>query len=103
MLELVRVRVLDAEFVRAEVPPLPFPDQTFGLALASNVYSHLDTTAAQTEFVAESLRVARALVVLEQVWRLGGSGSRGSCDACSTARNTRCSSAASRTSSWRAS
>jgi ubiquinone/menaquinone biosynthesis C-methylase UbiE len=71
MLELARARVPSAEFVRADVPPLPFPDQTFELAFSSNLYSHIDTAAARAAFVAETLRVARTLVVLEQAWRPG--------------------------------
>jgi hypothetical protein len=53
------------------VPPLPFADGAFDLAFSSNLYSHLDTAAARAEFVAEALRVACALVVLEQCWRPG--------------------------------
>jgi demethylmenaquinone methyltransferase/2-methoxy-6-polyprenyl-1,4-benzoquinol methylase len=71
MLELARARVPSAEFVRAEVPPLPFSDHAFDLAFSSNVYSHIETTAVRAEFVAEALRVARALIVLEQAWRPG--------------------------------
>jgi hypothetical protein len=59
---------------RHDVPPLPFADGAFDLAFSSNVYSHLDTAAARAEFVAEALRVACALVVLEQSdgWSDGG-------------------------------
>jgi len=71
MLELARVRVPSAEFVRADGPPLPFPDLAFDLAFSSNLYSHFGTAAARAEFVAEALRVARTLVVLEQAWRPG--------------------------------
>ncbi len=71
MLALARARVPGAEFVHADVPPLPFPDGAFDLAFSSNVYSHIETAAARAEFVAETLRVARALVVLEQAWRPG--------------------------------
>jgi SAM-dependent methyltransferase len=71
MLELARARVPTAEFVGADVPPLPFPDDSFDLALSSNVYSHIETAAARLEFVAEVLRVAPTLVVLEQGWRSG--------------------------------
>jgi hypothetical protein len=46
-------------------------DGAFDLAFSSNVYSHIDTTSAQAEFVADTLRVSRELVVLEQAWRLG--------------------------------
>jgi SAM-dependent methyltransferase len=71
MLELARARVPGAEFVRAEVPPLPFPDGAFDLAFSSALYSHIDATAVRAEFVVEALRVARTLVVLEQAWRPG--------------------------------
>jgi SAM-dependent methyltransferase len=71
MLELARARVPSAEFVRADAPPLPFPDRVFDLAFSSNVYSHIDTAVARAEFVAEALRVARTLVVLEQAWQPG--------------------------------
>ncbi len=71
MLELARARLPSAEFVRADVPPLPFPDHAFDLPFSSNVYSHIDSAAARAHFVAEALRVARTLVVLEQTWRPG--------------------------------
>jgi ubiquinone/menaquinone biosynthesis C-methylase UbiE len=71
MLELARLRAPAVEFVHAEVPPLPFPDGAFDLAFSSNLYSHIDAVAARAEFVAEALRVARTLVVLEQAWRRG--------------------------------
>jgi SAM-dependent methyltransferase len=71
MLELAQARVPRAEFVCGEVPPLPFADQAFDLAFSSNVYSHIETAVARAEFVAEALRVARTLVVLEQAWRPG--------------------------------
>jgi ubiquinone/menaquinone biosynthesis C-methylase UbiE len=71
MLELARARVPSADFVRADPPPLPFPDRMFDLAFSSNVYSHIDTADACAEFVAEALRVARTLVVLEQAWQPG--------------------------------
>src|SRR6266487_4499572 len=71
MLELARARAPGVELVRADVPLLPFADGAFDLAFSSNLYSHLDTAAARAEFLAEALRVARALVVLEQSWRPG--------------------------------
>ncbi len=71
VLELARAQVPGAELVCAEVPPLPFADGSFDLAFSSNVYSHIDTAAARAEFVAEALRVASAVVVLEQSWRPG--------------------------------
>src|SRR6266516_6693918 len=71
VLELARARLPGRELVCAEVPPLPFGDGAFDLAFSGNVYSHIDTAAARAEFVAEALRVACALVVLEQSWRPG--------------------------------
>jgi SAM-dependent methyltransferase len=71
VLELARARLPGTELVCADVPPLPFADGAFDLAFSSNVYSHIDTAAARAEFVAEALRVARALIVLEQSWRPG--------------------------------
>jgi SAM-dependent methyltransferase len=71
VLELARARLPGAELICAEVPPLPFGDCAFDLAFSSNLYSHLETAAARAEFVAEALRVASALVVLEQSWRPG--------------------------------
>lgn len=71
MLELARARVPDGEFVQADVPPLPFADAEFDLAFTSGVYCHFDTAETRAGFVAETLRVARELVVLDQVWRPG--------------------------------
>lgn len=71
MLDIARARIPAAAFVQADVPPLPFPDDTFGLAFSSNVLSHLDTREARAALVAEALRVARELVVLEQPWQPG--------------------------------
>ncbi len=71
MLELARARVPDATLVRADVPPLPFGDGMFDLAFSSNVYSHIERAATRAEFLAETLRVARAVVILEQAWRPG--------------------------------
>lgn len=71
MLEVARRRVPNAEFLRADVPPLPFADGSFDLAMSSNVYSHLDTESERAAFVTEALRVARELVILEQAWQPG--------------------------------
>jgi SAM-dependent methyltransferase len=71
VLELARARLPGTTLVCGEVPALPFADGAFDLAFSSNVYSHLETAAARGEFVAEALRVAGALVVLEQSWRPG--------------------------------
>ena len=71
MLEIARRRVPHAEFWRVDVPPLPFAAGSFDLALSSAVYSHLETVAGRAAFVAEALRVAHELVILEQAWRPG--------------------------------
>jgi SAM-dependent methyltransferase len=71
MLELARLRVPYSEFLCVDVPPLPFADRSFDLALSSAVYSHLQTDIERVAFVAEALRVAQELVVLEQVWQPG--------------------------------
>jgi SAM-dependent methyltransferase len=69
MLEIARARVPHATFVQAEVPPLPFADREFDLVFSSNVYSHIEAVETRAEFVAEALRVAPTLVILEQAWR----------------------------------
>jgi SAM-dependent methyltransferase len=71
MLTLARARMPEATFVQAEVPPLPFPDDGFDLAFSSNVYSHIDRAETCSGFVAEALRVAPTLIILEQAWRRG--------------------------------
>jgi SAM-dependent methyltransferase len=71
MLELARTRMPAATLVRADMPPLPFVDGVFDLAFSSNVYSHIEAAAQRAEFMVEALRVARAVVILEQAWRDG--------------------------------
>jgi ubiquinone/menaquinone biosynthesis C-methylase UbiE len=71
MLAIARKRVPAARFVRAEIPPLPFADDSFDVALAAHIYSHLEAEALRREFVAEALRVASRLLVVEQAWRPG--------------------------------
>jgi hypothetical protein len=71
MLELARARVPHATLVQAEVPPFPFSDSAFDLVFSSNVYAHLEAVETRAEFVAEALRVAPALVIIEQAWRPG--------------------------------
>jgi SAM-dependent methyltransferase len=69
MLELARRRVPDAVFVLADIPPLPFPAGSFDRALASHVYSHIERVEGRGPFLAEALRVARELIVVEQAWQ----------------------------------
>ena len=71
MLELARRRVPHGEFFCAKVPPLPFQDGTFDLAFSSAVYGHLAAAAERAAFLSEALRVAAAVIVLEQAWRAG--------------------------------
>jgi Methyltransferase domain len=71
MLDIARTRVPHATFVQADVPPLPFAEDVFDLVFSSNVYSHIEPVETRAEFVAEALRVAPTLVVLEQAWRPG--------------------------------
>jgi SAM-dependent methyltransferase len=71
MLRIAIERVPEARFIRAVVPPLPFGDDTFDLALAAHIYCHLEDEDVRREFVAEALRVAPKLLVIAQAWRLG--------------------------------
>jgi SAM-dependent methyltransferase len=71
MLRIASERVPAARFVQAEVPPLPFEDDSFDLALAAHIYCHLDDEDVRREFVAEALRVAPELIVITQAWRPG--------------------------------
>ena len=66
MLELARARVPAADFVQADVPPLPFPDGAFDLAFSSNVYSHLDARRAGGRRGA-----ARRRELVKQAWQPG--------------------------------
>ena len=70
MLGLARGRIPDAVFVRAEVPPLPFPSDSFDLVFSSHFYGHLDGETG-AELLAEARRVASALVIVEEAWRPG--------------------------------
>jgi ubiquinone/menaquinone biosynthesis C-methylase UbiE len=70
MLRAARRRLPGTVFVRAEVPPLPFPSDSFDLVFSSHFYGHLDREAGG-EFIAEAKRVAAAVVVVEQAWRAG--------------------------------
>jgi hypothetical protein len=70
MLRLARGRLPDAVFVRAEVPPLPFPSGSIDLVFSSHFYGHLDRETGH-ELIAEARRVAAAVVIVEQAWRPG--------------------------------
>jgi ubiquinone/menaquinone biosynthesis C-methylase UbiE len=66
MLAIAGTRRPDAVFVLAEVPPLPFPSDSFDRVFSSHVYSHVADEAVRKHFVAEAFRVARELVLVEQ-------------------------------------
>lgn len=65
MLEVYRRRHPHAALVRADAPPLPFPDDTFDRCFSGHLFSHLPA-AARDRLVAEARRVGRELVVVEQ-------------------------------------
>jgi SAM-dependent methyltransferase len=69
-LRIAAERVPEGRFVRATVPPLPFEDDSFDLALAAHFYCHLEEDVRRL-FVAEALRVAPKLIVIVQAWRPG--------------------------------
>jgi SAM-dependent methyltransferase len=71
MLRIASERVPKARFVRATVPPLPFDDDSFDVALAAHIYCHLEKEDERREFVSEALRVAPRLIVIEEAWRPG--------------------------------
>lgn len=65
MLDIAAPRLLTAELVRSEVPPLPFPDDAFDRVFTSSFYSHLLEGETRRLFVSEALRVAHELIVVE--------------------------------------
>jgi ubiquinone/menaquinone biosynthesis C-methylase UbiE len=66
MLRLARARVPGAVFVHTSAPPLPFLERSFERVFASHFYSHLVQATARRSLVAEALRVAGELIVVEQ-------------------------------------
>jgi ubiquinone/menaquinone biosynthesis C-methylase UbiE len=66
MLAIAQRRLPQARTVRAEVPPLPFADHTFGRAFAANFYGHLPSDA-RSHLVSEMARVAEEILVLDQL------------------------------------
>src|SRR3954447_12842635 len=64
MLALAGERLPEAPAVRAEVPPLPFPDGSFERVFTSHFYGHLREDA-RAELIAEARRVAGELVVVD--------------------------------------
>jgi SAM-dependent methyltransferase len=71
MLRLARERIPNATFVRATVPPLPFPDESFDIVFTSHVYNHFQDERKREAFVREAFRVANELLVIEQPWEPG--------------------------------
>lgn len=71
MLELAGARLPGVELVRADVPPLPFEDDSFDRVFTSHFYGHLVSTRERARFVEEALRVGPELVVVEETWRSG--------------------------------
>jgi ubiquinone/menaquinone biosynthesis C-methylase UbiE len=65
MLAVARERLPNGtELVRAEVPPLPFADASFGRVFTSHFYGHLDA-ATRVAFLAEARRAAGELLVVD--------------------------------------
>ena len=64
MLTIARERLAGAESVRADIPPLPFPDGRFDRVFTSHFYGHLREDD-RTTFVTEARRVARELIVVD--------------------------------------
>lgn len=63
-----RAAGLDAEFVRAAFPPLPFPDRSFERVLCKNVLEYVDSAA---DTMAEMARVAAPgaiIVAIDSDW-----------------------------------
>jgi ubiquinone/menaquinone biosynthesis C-methylase UbiE len=64
MLALARERLPNAEIARADVPPLPFADDSFERVFTSHFYGHL-RSPERDRFIAEARRVATELVVVD--------------------------------------
>jgi ubiquinone/menaquinone biosynthesis C-methylase UbiE len=64
MLALARERVPHADYIRADVPPLPFHDGRFDRIFTSHFYGHL-RSEQRIEFLDEARRVAGELVVVD--------------------------------------
>jgi SAM-dependent methyltransferase len=71
MLEIAREHLPGAELVHADVPPLPFEDDSFDRVFTSHFYGHLASAGERERFVDEALRVAPEVVVVEEAWRSG--------------------------------
>ncbi|HZO81291.1 MAG TPA: methyltransferase domain-containing protein [Candidatus Binataceae bacterium] len=65
-----RAQGLNAEFVQAAVPPLPFPDRSFERVLCKNVLEYVDSAA---DTMAEMARVAASgaiVVAIDSDWEM---------------------------------
>lgn len=70
MLAIAEARIPYASFVQADVPPLPFADNSFERAFTSHFYGHLEEPQ-RTLFLTEARRVAPELVVVDSALRDG--------------------------------
>jgi ubiquinone/menaquinone biosynthesis C-methylase UbiE len=68
MLEIAAARMPRARIVQGEALPLPFADGEFDRVFTSHFFHHLPADGREA-FVKEALRVARELVVVEDVRR----------------------------------
>jgi SAM-dependent methyltransferase len=66
MLAIAGRRLPGPGSVRCVAPPLPFVSEAFGRAFTANLYGHLGP-ALRSRLVAEMLRVAGELVIVEQL------------------------------------
>ena len=64
MLEIARERIPGGRLVQGEAMPLPFEDGSFDRVFTGHFYGHL-RPGEREQFVAEALRVARELVVVD--------------------------------------
>jgi demethylmenaquinone methyltransferase/2-methoxy-6-polyprenyl-1,4-benzoquinol methylase len=68
MVEIAAARMPHARVIQVDVPPLPFDDGEFDRVFTSLFFHHLSSDG-RAEFIAEALRVARELVVVEDLRR----------------------------------
>ena len=68
MLAIAETRIPYANFVLADVPPLPFADDSFDRVFTSHFYGHLEEPD-RSLFLAEARRVAPELVVVDSALR----------------------------------
>jgi ubiquinone/menaquinone biosynthesis C-methylase UbiE len=68
MVEIAAARMPHARVIRGDVPPLPFDDGEYDRIFTSLFFHHLSSDG-RAEFIAEARRVARELVVVEDLRR----------------------------------